>query len=99
MPMRCPMVLFAALSIASAQTPARPAAAGPDPAKIASLLETGHCPEALPLSKRAYTRADADLKRRMGTGAVHCAMALNDASAAADFIGMLNRDFPNDPEI
>jgi len=100
MPMRYLIAVFAALSIASAQTPGRPAAAPPDPAKIAHLLETGHCSDALPLSKRAYAHStDADLKRRMGTGAVHCAMALNDTVAAADFIGILNRDFPSDPDI
>lgn len=71
-----------------------------DPVKVASLLETGHCPEALPQAKKAYTlAADAALKRRVGAGGVRCAMALNNGIAAADLIGMLSRDFPRDPEI
>src|SRR5882762_1255363 len=99
--MRYPISLLVALSVASAQTPpARSSAAEPDPARIATLLETGHCSEVLRLAKRAYARAaNSDLKRRMGAGGVRCAMSLNDASAAAEFIGMLNRDFPRDPDI
>jgi tetratricopeptide (TPR) repeat protein len=43
--------------------------------------------------------ADAALKRRIGAGGVRCAMDLNNAIAAADWIGMLSRDYPRDPEV
>jgi tetratricopeptide (TPR) repeat protein len=95
--MRYLISLFAAFGLA-AQTP--PGPAGPDPAKVAGLLETGHCSEALPLAKKAYSRAaNAALKQRTGSGAVRCAMSLNDPNAAAEFIGMLTRDFPRDPDV
>jgi tetratricopeptide (TPR) repeat protein len=99
--MRYPIWLLLALSLSPAQTPpAKSPAAESDPARIASLLETGHCSEALPLAKTAYARAgSSDLKRRMGAGGVRCAMSLNDTNAATEFIGMLNRDFPRDPDI
>jgi len=105
--MRIQVWFLVALSLASAQVPAtRPAAvraastAPPDPARIAQLLETGRCPEALPQAKKAYSLAVAPaLKRRLGAGGVRCAMSLDRTSAAADFIEMLNRDFPKDPEI
>lgn len=61
----------------SAQAPPKVAPAI-DPNKIAGLLETGHCPEALPQAMKAYKRASApDLKRRIGSASVHCATALN----------------------
>ena len=99
--MRYPVLLIAGLSLLSAQTPApKSPPTGPDPMSVAKLLETGHCSEGLPLAKKAYSRAaNADLKRRMGAGGVRCAMSLNDTGTAADLIGMLNRDFPRDPDI
>ena len=99
--MRYPVFLFAALSSLAAQAPPqRSPAAGPDPVRVAKLLETGHCPEALPLAKKAYSRAaDLDLKRRVGAGGVRCAMEMNDTAAAADLIAILYRDFPRDPDI
>jgi Tfp pilus assembly protein PilF len=99
--MRYSVSIFAALCLASAQThPTKSPPAGPDPAKVINLLETKHCSEALPLAKKAYRSSAApEVKRRLGAGGVRCAMALNDTGAAAELIGMLNRDFPRDPEI
>jgi tetratricopeptide (TPR) repeat protein len=98
------MRFFAALAAFScaglAQTPpvSGPQAAGA--AAVERQLETGHCKEALPLAKRAYAGAvDKDLKRRLGAGAVRCAMTLNQVNAAAEFVALLNRDFPQDPDI
>jgi tetratricopeptide (TPR) repeat protein len=88
-----------ALLVRAQSPPARAPAAAPDPAKVAGLLETGHCSEALPAAKRAYARADSELKRRLGAGGVRCALSLNDNAAAADFVGWLTRDFPRDPDI
>jgi tetratricopeptide (TPR) repeat protein len=98
--MRYPSFVFVALSLAAQTVPRSSSAAAPDPAKIATLLETGHCSEALPLTKKAYAGAPvSDLKRRLGTGGVRCAMSLNNTSVAAELIAMLNRDFPRDPDI
>ena len=102
------LCLLAALSLASAQaqpanrpaTVGKPSPAAVDPAKVASLLETGRCPEALPQTRKAYALGvDKDLKRRLGAGGVRCAMSLDQTSAAVDLIQMLNRDFPKDPEV
>ncbi len=72
----------------------------PDPDKAVGLLETGHCAEVLSKTKRVYgATTDTALKRRLGVGAVRCAMTLDQTSTAAEFIEMLNRDFPRDPEI
>jgi tetratricopeptide (TPR) repeat protein len=91
--------------VAGAQTPPPPPAkalqtAPVDPVAVARLLDTGNCAEALPSARKAYTRtSDKDLKRRLGAGAVRCAMALNDSSTAGDFVGLLNRDFPRDADV
>jgi tetratricopeptide (TPR) repeat protein len=95
--MRFVCCLLAASSLGFAQSPpAKPAA---DPAKIAGLLETGHCQESLPAAKRAFASSSTELKRRIGVAAVRCAMSLNRTSDAADFIQSLNRTFPRDPDI
>jgi tetratricopeptide (TPR) repeat protein len=66
----------------------------------AKLAETGHCAEALPLLKKSLPRlSDKDLKLRIGFDAVRCAMTLNQGDLAVDFLRLLNRDFPHDPEV
>jgi len=66
----------------------------------AKLAETGHCVEALPLLKKSLPQiADKDHKLRIGFDAVRCAMTLNQADVATDFLRLLNRDFPRSPEV
>ena len=90
--------LFSLIFAVSAQTPRR--AAPVDAAKTASLLESGRCAEGLPLAKKVYAvTSDLDLKKRLGTGGVRCAMTLNNVTAAAEMIQLLSRDFPKDPDI
>jgi tetratricopeptide (TPR) repeat protein len=95
------LYLSAVLSLAFAQAPAKKAPApAVDPEKTAKLFDSGHCPEALPLFRKAYARAnEGELKRRLGAGGVRCAMSLNDTSLAADIIQMSLKDFPKDPDI
>jgi tetratricopeptide (TPR) repeat protein len=66
----------------------------------ASLAEGGHCSEALPLlAKSIHQVADRDLKKRIGLDGLHCAMTHDVPYAALDFLQVLCRDFPNDPEV
>jgi tetratricopeptide (TPR) repeat protein len=65
-----------------------------------SLAESGHCAEALPLlTKSIHQVADRDLKKRIGLDGLHCAMTHNVPYASLDFLQVLCRDFPNDPEV
>lgn len=65
-----------------------------------SLAENGHCHEALPLLKKAVPHvADKDLKRKSGFAGVRCAMFLNQSDAAVDFLRLLDREFPHDPDV
>jgi len=69
-------------------------------ARGANLAESGHCAEALPLLKRAIRQvADKDLEKRMGLDGVHCAMTGKRPYDALDFLQVLLRDFPRDPEV
>src|SRR5713101_2648261 len=75
-----------------------------DPSRSAQhaldLAKSGRCKEALPLLKRAIPQTtDKDLKHGAGLAGVHCAMVNNQFDAAEDFLRLLNRDFPHDPEV
>jgi len=79
--------------------------AGPPPVasmaeRGASLAESGHCSEALPLLNKSIRQVtDRDLKKRIGLDGLRCAMTHNTPYAALDFLQVLCRDFPNDPEV
>lgn len=65
-----------------------------------ALAESGHCAEALPLLKKSVHQvADKDLKKRMGLDGVHCAMIGKNPFESLDFLQVLVREFPRDPEV
>jgi tetratricopeptide (TPR) repeat protein len=64
------------------------------------LGETGQCVEALSYLRKDLPRVpDRELKRTAGLAGVKCAIALMRLDEAVDFIRILNRDFPDDPEV
>jgi tetratricopeptide (TPR) repeat protein len=76
---------------------ADPAAAGK---KGVELAKTGHCKEALPiLRKTSAMVADKDLEHDVGFAGVRCAMFADQPDAAIDFLRLLNREFPHDPDV
>lgn len=94
--------VFAVLSaIALAQTVAKPAGTtGVDPQHALALAEGGHCTEALPLLKKAIHQVtDKTIKKRIGLDGIHCAMTHNAPYESLDFLSILSRDFPRDPEV
>jgi tetratricopeptide (TPR) repeat protein len=65
----------------------------------ASLAEGNQCKDALAYLEKDYPRVnEPQLKRVLGTDAVRCNMVLNRPDQAVDFIRLLSRDFPDDPE-
>src|SRR5215831_15106106 len=73
---------------------------GGDVEHAANLAESGHCPEALPLLKRALRQAtDHDLKKRIGLDGLRCAMMRDVPYESLDFLSVLTRDFPRDPDV
>lgn len=76
------------------------AAAGGEAQRALSLAESGHCAEALPLLKKTIRQAtDKDLKKRLGLDGLHCAMTHKVPYESLDFLAILSRDFPRDPEV
>ncbi len=105
MPSRCSwLVSFLLLSLcatAFAQQSQEPVPAQHSSAERAmALAEKGQCAEALPLLKNeAAQSADKDTRRRAGLAIIRCAMKLNQSQTAVAALAMLNRDFPNDPDV
>src|SRR5438067_7773154 len=65
-----------------------------------NLARTGRCEAALPtLKKTSQVVVDKELKRSVSFAGVQCAMALNQTYVAVEFLRVLTRDFPNDPEV
>ncbi|MBZ5616601.1 MAG: tetratricopeptide repeat protein [Acidobacteriia bacterium] len=68
--------------------------------RAANLAESGHCTQALPLLKKAIRQVtDKDLKKRLGLDGLHCAMTHDAPYDSLDFLAVLSRDFPRDPEV
>jgi len=66
----------------------------------ASLAESGRCEEAIPLLfKEGPHIADSHLKRTVQADGLKCAMALDQEDRPLDFIRLLQRQFPKDPEV
>ena len=60
------------------------------------LAESGHCREAVPLLKGDLAKATAaEQQKRLGVDGVRCAMTLDDMDATLEFLGGLNRRFPD----
>ena len=65
-----------------------------------ALAGTGHCDQALPLLTKSLARlADKDLMKKAGFSGLRCAMSANQMDPALEFIRVLNREFPNDPQV
>src|ERR1700753_3901895 len=93
------LILLAAGS-SLAQTAAKPASATPAAAEhAASLAETGHCAEALPLLAKNVHVADKPLQKRVNLGGVRCATVLQKQDALLEFLQVLTLQFPRDPEV
>src|SRR5215471_5935259 len=64
------------------------------------LAKSGHCQQAIPLLRKTLSlSADRNLKRDAGLAGVHCAMVENRSDSAEEFLRILNRDLPDDPEV
>jgi tetratricopeptide (TPR) repeat protein len=86
---------------ASAQSVGKPGVDASSSARSATTLaESGRCPEALPTLKKSLVQVkDRELKRKIGLDGVRCAMTLHQTDAALEFLHVLTRDFPKDPDI
>jgi len=100
--------LFLLASHTFAQAPLKgsaPSSNAPQPPqsiaqRAVALAASGNCSEALPLLKKAIHQvSDRDLKKRIGLLGLNCAMTHNAPYDSLDFLAVLHREFPNDPEV
>ena len=89
------------VGLVAGQNSNSPAAGGLSPAQQGlNLAKSGQCQQALPFLKKSLPQpAEKDLKRQVGFAGVRCAMSYNQADAAVEFLRMLNREFPRDPDV
>jgi tetratricopeptide (TPR) repeat protein len=101
------LVLSLNVFVAVAQSPSKNSSS-PSPApqqrsdteRAIALAEAGKCAEALPLLKKSIHQvADRDLKKRIGLLGLHCAMTHDAPFDSLEFLAVLHRDFPRDPEV
>lgn len=65
-----------------------------------ALAMEGHCKEAIPGLKSTMSgTGSAETKKNAGVAGLRCALGMDDRAAASEFIRMLSRQFPNDPDI
>lgn len=96
-----------AAAVLHAQAPSAPANSSSQSAVAPAAIEhaidlaaKGQCHEALPPLRKSLSRiADKDLKYRAAMAVAKCAMSLDQAEPALQALLLLNRDFPNDPEV
>jgi len=94
--------LLAAATITPAQVAKK---SSPSPGKEnaergATLAESGNCSEAMPLLKKAIRQTlDRELKKRVGLDGIRCALTHDTPYDCLEFLDVLGRDFPNDPEV
>lgn len=93
--------LLLVAAVGWAQTSPKPAPiARAEAERAVGLAESGHCAEALPLLRKAIRQtANRDLKKRIGLDGLHCAMTHDAPYDSLDFLSVLSRDFPHDPEV
>jgi tetratricopeptide (TPR) repeat protein len=68
--------------------------------KAIALAEQGHCKEALPSLKRTLAgQGPAESRKKAGLAGLRCAMNMEGADTALDFLRLLTHQFPEDPEV
>jgi Tfp pilus assembly protein PilF len=92
------LAMFVLSALASQVFLLAQAPAGPSAEHAATLAESGHCAEALPLLAKART-TDKALQKRVGLDGVRCATVLQQTASLQEFLLNLSRQFPHDPEV
>jgi Tfp pilus assembly protein PilF len=93
-------LLIVAGARSTGQAVSKPAADSSSIARSASTLaESGRCAEAMPSLKKSIAQLkDRELRRKIGLDGVRCAMSLHQADSALEFLRVLSREFPQDPD-
>lgn len=86
--------------LAQQDKPASPPRSELSPEKAISLAEQGQCSNTLSALKRAMAPAlAASTRKQAGVLAVRCALQIDNRDAAVDFLRLLGKQFPQDPDV
>jgi tetratricopeptide (TPR) repeat protein len=70
------------------------------PEKAIGLAEEGHCSESISALKHAMAATvPADVRKQAGVLGIRCSLAVDDRDSTDEFILLLTRQFPKDPDI
>jgi Tfp pilus assembly protein PilF len=70
------------------------------PEKAISLAEQGHCRESISGLKHAMAgTVAAEMRKQAGVLGVRCSLAVDDRDSTDEFIRLLSRQFPKDPDV
>lgn len=70
------------------------------PEKAVSLAEQGHCRESISGLKHAMgSTVPAETRKQAGVLGVRCSLAVDDRYSADEFIRLLSKQFPKDPDV
>jgi tetratricopeptide (TPR) repeat protein len=70
------------------------------PQKAISLAEQGHCRESISGLKHAMASTGAaDVRKQAGVLGVRCSLAVDDRDLTDEFIRLLSKQFPKDPDV
>jgi len=89
-----------AIVVAQTPKPVHPTRVPPAPEKAISLAEQGRCPESISGLKHAMASTiSAETRKQAGVLGVRCALAVDDRESADEFVRLLRRQFPKDPDV
>jgi Tfp pilus assembly protein PilF len=70
------------------------------PDKAITMAAQGHCREAIPALKHAMAgQSAAGMRKEAGVSGVRCSLAVDDRDATLEFIRLLHKQFPQDPDV
>jgi tetratricopeptide (TPR) repeat protein len=76
------------------------AGSGLSPDKALTLAEQGHCQESISALKRAMTgQVPAETRKRAGIAGLRCSLTMDNRDVALDFLRLLGKQFPQDPDV
>lgn len=97
-----PFLLFTAPLVAQQPKTVTPSSTVPviSTEKALELAQQGHCKEAIPALRHALSsQGTEDIRKQAGVAGVRCALAVDNRDAATDFIRLLTKQFPHDPNV
>lgn len=65
-----------------------------------TLAQQGRCKEAIPTLRRTLVgRSSTDIKKQAGVAGIRCALAVDNRDSVMDFIRLVTKQFPGDPDL